>query len=1046
MPKRTQAGGKGDNSLQINRYLPFEEARAFVQALGLKNQAEWRAFCRSEQLPPRIPAHPDKAYWSEFKSLGDWLGTGSIANRYKGHRSFEEARAFVQALGLKNQAEWKAYYKSGQKPSDIPSNPNRTYKGEFLGFGDWLGTGTKATQERKYLSFEEARAYVQSLGLKTGDEWKRYSHSDQRPAAIPTAPRHVYATQFISMEDWLGTKSGHSVKGRMFLPFEEARKFVQSLGLKSHEDWLAYCMSAERNLSVPANPWTFYASEFTGMRDWLGITPIAYLPYEEALAFVHALGFQTADEWKRYSRSGKKPEGIPANPRGAYPERFTHMGEWLGNGRIPTVCRTYLPFEEARQFVRSLHLTNDEEWKTYCRTKDKPERIPANPRAVYRSQYKGTADWLGVINKWNRGVLLSFLQDIRPRLHLLEERELYIILQELGALPALRFVLGRVSPMRVLQDLLENDGKRIEQVLQATGRQENDEGDAPGSQKSAEACEYHYAEEVLTVCEPEDIQALLTVSSGERVQANAERIPPPLLTRESLHVIDLLSRSEFGVNEGVAKMMIANRVSALWERYISEGREESMSLLAGEGGPFFTYVKAQFLAELAEVEQLVVPAEWSFSVDGVRTLPNVMQRRIAWLVRQQCCVGNWSGAGAGKTLSAILGARMRDARVTLVVTNNATVENWQKQILNAFPDSFVQTTIDAPLLPQAQENSFLVLHYEHFQGRNRNSLVQRIATLALDMVVLDEAQFVKQRDTRASQRRLALEKVIVGASAKNPELRVLAMSATPVINNLLEARKLLEIVTRHSFQELDVKATVNNALAMHHALMRFGIRYRPRYEQEMQQHIVPSVRNDLWKALQMAQTHVLQIEQTLLQAKLEAIRSFIHKGTLIYTYYVNGMVEPICQFLGEQGFSIGLYTGGEKSGVKEFLSGRADVLIGSSAVGVGLDGLQSRCDRIIVLSPPWTGAAYEQLIGRVRRQGSRFERVDIVIPQIVLENGGEKWSWDERRWSLIHYKRTLSDCTVDGTIPETVRIGERALLDKGREALDQWIARVGNRL
>jgi hypothetical protein len=43
---------------------------------------------------------------------------------------------------FKNQKEWRDYCKSGQKPEDIPSNPDKTYKQEgWKGFGDWLGTG-----------------------------------------------------------------------------------------------------------------------------------------------------------------------------------------------------------------------------------------------------------------------------------------------------------------------------------------------------------------------------------------------------------------------------------------------------------------------------------------------------------------------------------------------------------------------------------------------------------------------------------------------------------------------------------------------------------------------------------------------------------------------------------------------------------------------------------------------------------------------------------------------------------------------------------------
>ena len=59
------------------------------------------------------------------------------------YRSFKKARAFVRGLGLKSEAEWSDYCKSGKKPADIPANPNHDIRGSGLGrMGDWLGTGT----------------------------------------------------------------------------------------------------------------------------------------------------------------------------------------------------------------------------------------------------------------------------------------------------------------------------------------------------------------------------------------------------------------------------------------------------------------------------------------------------------------------------------------------------------------------------------------------------------------------------------------------------------------------------------------------------------------------------------------------------------------------------------------------------------------------------------------------------------------------------------------------------------------------------------------
>src|SRR5690349_2465602 len=89
-------------------------------------------------------------------------------------RPFEEARTFVQTLQSKSRGEWRAYCKSGEKPADIPTNPNVVYGSAFSGMGDWLGTGALSNRERTFQPFQEARAFVRKLQLKSSAEWRAY--------------------------------------------------------------------------------------------------------------------------------------------------------------------------------------------------------------------------------------------------------------------------------------------------------------------------------------------------------------------------------------------------------------------------------------------------------------------------------------------------------------------------------------------------------------------------------------------------------------------------------------------------------------------------------------------------------------------------------------------------------------------------------------------------------------------------------------------------------------------------------------------------------
>ena len=74
--------------------------------------------------------------------------------------SFTKARAYVRSLNLKSQSELRTFYKSGKFPKEIPMNPPRTYKKEWKGIGDFLGTGTIAPQNRKFWSYEKSSQYL----------------------------------------------------------------------------------------------------------------------------------------------------------------------------------------------------------------------------------------------------------------------------------------------------------------------------------------------------------------------------------------------------------------------------------------------------------------------------------------------------------------------------------------------------------------------------------------------------------------------------------------------------------------------------------------------------------------------------------------------------------------------------------------------------------------------------------------------------------------------------------------------------------------------
>jgi hypothetical protein len=370
---------------------PFGEARAFARSLGLKSTAEWEAYCCSEKRPADIPINPCAVYanagWIDWS---DWLGRW---------RSFENARAFARGLKFKSLYEWQDYCRSGNRPNDIPANPDRFYADAgWISWPDWLGNGRRYGDD--WRPFKEARALARTLGFNYSKEWKTYCHSGKRPSDIPISPGVVYADAgWDGWGDWLG----HGRRVGNWRPFEEARSFVQSLGFKSNKAWSAYCRSGKKPEDIPATPSRVYADAgWAGTADWLGHGHRVgnWRPFDKARAFVHRLGFKSQREWFAYSRSGRKPDDIPAAVAAVYANAgWQGWTDWLGYRR----GHNWLPFEDARAFAQKLGLGSSADWRAYSSEGKRPKDIPAHPRLIYANAgWNGWGDWLGTgLNRGN---------------------------------------------------------------------------------------------------------------------------------------------------------------------------------------------------------------------------------------------------------------------------------------------------------------------------------------------------------------------------------------------------------------------------------------------------------------------------------------------------------------------------------------------------------------------------------------------------------------------------------------------------------------------
>ena len=114
------------------------------------------------------------------------------------------------------------------------------------------------------------------------------------------------------------------------------------------------------------------------------------------------------------------------------------------------------------------------------------------------------------------------------------------------------------------------------------------------------------------------------------------------------------------------------------------------------------------------------------------------------------------------------------------------------------------------------------------------------------------------------------------------------------------------------------------------------------------------------------------------------------------------------------------------------------MLIASSRIGTGVNGLQYVCNKLIINCLPWTNAEYEQLVGRLYRQGSHFDKVRVIIPVTFAMVKGERWSYCESKLHRLEYKKSIADAAVDGVVPE----GNLRTPAQAQQDIMDWLTRL----
>jgi hypothetical protein len=468
------------------------------------------------------------------------------------------------------------------------------------------------------------------------------------------------------------------------------------------------------------------------------------------------------------------------------------------------------------------------------------------------------------------------------------------------------------------------------------------------------------------------------------------------------------------------------------------------------GGDNFNIIKGWFFDEYDEAMSLQIPNDLNRNY-----IPNLMQRLVTIRNIREKSYGNWSDTGTGKTLASLITGRVANAKNVLIICNNATVDGWVKSIKDYFPKSntYTKKTVSDKYDFQIIDGewNYLIFNYETFQQKDGEYMAYQIANNnRIDYCILDEIHNIKQREVEnESIRRSVVVKLVTTLREKNENFMLTGMSATPIINNFQEPKAIIELLTGKVHKEIDVTENVQNGIELYKLLTRHGLRYKGKKITRVNLDIRRINGNHLFENInQLSSGDLLGTELLLLQDKLESVRDVITDGKMIFVNNVGkGILKRIGDFVNSLGLTYGYCTGDDKEGLDKFKRGQINVLIGSTPITTGVDGLQHRCNGIIKLILPWTNAEDKQLDGRViDRTGCIFDEVDVIIPQVYVEDeeGNVIWDWDKWRYDRVKFKKTLMDLVLDGEIPEGKLPSKQKLLQDALTQLDIWKQRIEN--
>jgi len=333
-----------------------------------------------------------------------------------------EARDFVRALKLKNAEEWREYYKTKERPSNIPTRPNVVYKNEgWVSWPDWLGTNTRRSHDRKYVvnddyfkTWSSNMAYI--LGFWFADGCMLDLDKKHRGNGYIFSITQHHKDRYILESFLKEMKSNYPLylKGSCyFFNINSKTIFEDVLRLGGEERKSLVC-------KFPLIPNEYLCDFIRGL--WDGDGCIYYNKQNKSYAstyvsgsksFINELyrslkkhivnlgGYIQYESVNKYRLCFSKNDTIRLKKfmyQGILDNKLMLKRKYDLFLKIPDhYTYEFLDYNNAQEIAKTLGIKRWKQWRQYCKDDKIPHNIPRNPDGVYKD--KGWVDWYAWFGK-----------------------------------------------------------------------------------------------------------------------------------------------------------------------------------------------------------------------------------------------------------------------------------------------------------------------------------------------------------------------------------------------------------------------------------------------------------------------------------------------------------------------------------------------------------------------------------------------------------------------------------------------------------------------